>query len=283
MGLVADIERTLARQRARQRADAVPELRTSTMTHVVWVPTRWLPRARAVLAGLAERHPARTILLVPMEGRTDRVEADARVHDFPVGDGREVLSEVIEVRLWGRPAEHPASVVLPLLISDLPAFCRWRGEPLWGSSSFTELLGVCDRLVVDSTEWRAPAGAYGRLAEVFPRIAVSDLAYRRTLGWKVRLSELWPGVRRVRTLAVTAPKADAVLLHAWLCSRLRRDVELRWTRADAPTAVAVAVDGVPVALPVGGIPSGPDLLSAELDVLGHDPVYEAAVRRAARA
>lgn len=280
MGIVADIERSLARQRARQRADDVPELRTSTMTHVVWAPTRWLPRARAVLAGLAERHPARTILLVPMDGRRDRVEADARVHDFPVGDGREVLSEVIEVRLWGRPAEHPASVVLPLLISDLPAFCRWRGEPLWDSTSFSDILGVCDRLVVDSTEWRVPEAGYARLGEAFPRVAVSDLAYRRTLGWKIRLAELWPGIRSARELAVTAPRADALLLSAWLGSRLRRDVALRWTRGEAPTAVAV--DGVPVEAPVGGVPSGPDLLSAELDVLGRDPVYEAAARAAGR-
>lgn len=280
MGIVAEIERSLARQRARQRADDVPELRTSTMSHVVWAPPRWLPRARAVLAGLAERHPARTILLVPQVGRRDRVEADARIHDFPVGDGREVLSEVIEVRLWGRPAEHPASVVLPLLISDLPAFCRWRGEPLWDSTSLSDLLGVCDRLVVDSNEWRAPEAGYARLVDVLPRTAASDLAYRRTLGWKVRLAELWPGVRSAGTLTVTAPKADAVLLHAWLCARLRRDVALHWTRGDAPTAVAV--DGVPVAPPVGGIPGGPDLLSAELDVLGHDPVYEATVRRAGR-
>jgi hypothetical protein len=35
---------------------------------------------------------------------------------------------------------------------------------------------------------------------------------------------------------------------------------------------------VAVELPVGGIPSGPDLLSAELDVLARDPVYEGAVR-----
>lgn len=276
MGLVAEIERSLARQRARQQADDVPELRTSTMTHVVWAPPRWLPRARAVLSGLAERHPARTILLVPMEGRRDRVEADARIHDFPVGAGREVLSEVIEVRLWGRPAEHPASVVLPLLISDLPAFCRWRGEPLWDSTSFSEILGVCDRLVVDSNEWRTPESGYAQLVDAFPRIAASDLAYRRTLGWKVRLSERWPGIRSARALAVTAPRADAVLLHAWLCSRLRREVELRWRRGDAPTAVAL--DGVPVEPPVGGIPSGPDLLSAELDVLGRDPVYEGTVR-----
>ncbi|MBM3678316.1 MAG: hypothetical protein FJW96_10610, partial [Actinobacteria bacterium] len=182
MGLVSEIERSLSRQRARQMADGVPELRTSTMTHVVWAPPKWLPRAKAVLAGLAERHPARTILLVPTGGRRDHVGADARVHDFPVGDGREVLSEVIEIRLSGRPAEHPASVVLPLLISDLPAFCRWRGEPLWDASAFDEILGVCDRLVVDSNEWRDPLGGYERLVGVLDRIAASDLAYTRTPG-----------------------------------------------------------------------------------------------------
>ena len=69
---------------------------------------------------------------------------------------REVLSEVIEVRLRGRPAAHPASIVLPLLLSDLPAFCRWRGEPRWSGSAFDEILGVVDRLVVDSAEWRSP-------------------------------------------------------------------------------------------------------------------------------
>jgi glucose-6-phosphate dehydrogenase assembly protein OpcA len=246
------------------------------MTHVVWAPPRWLPRARAVLAGLAERHPARTILLVPSEGEHDRVEADARVFDFPVGEGREVLSEVIEVRLFGRAADHPASIVLPLLISDLPAFCRWRGEPLWGSPALADILGVCDRLVVDSTEWSDPVSGYGAVAATFDRIAVSDLAYRRTLGWKSRLADLWPGIRSLRSIEVTGPRADAELLAGWLRSRLRRGVALEWTPAAALTALAV--DGVGVEPPVGGAPSGPDLLSAELDTLGRDRVYEAALR-----
>ena len=77
MGVVAEVERKLAQARCRQEADGEPSLRTSTMTHVVWAPERWLPTARRVLAGLAERHPARTILLVPMGGRRSDVEAHA--------------------------------------------------------------------------------------------------------------------------------------------------------------------------------------------------------------
>jgi glucose-6-phosphate dehydrogenase assembly protein OpcA len=215
-------------------------------------------------------------MLVPREGKRDKVQAEVDVHDFPVGGGREVLSEVVEIHLCGRPAAHPASVVLPLLISDLPAFCRWRGEPLWGSSSLDELVGVCDRLVVDSNEWARPAAAYARLVPLFDRLAVSDLAYRRTLGWKIRLAELWPGVRRVKTIEVVGPSADAELLAGWLRSRLGRPVDLRWTQADAVSSVTV--DGAPVEAPIGGIPSGPDLLSAELDVIRHDRVYEGAVR-----
>jgi hypothetical protein len=40
---------------------------------------------------------------------------------------------------------------------------------------------------------------------------------------------------------------------------------------------AIWVDGKPVAWP-GESPTGSDLLSAELDQFGRDPVYEAAVR-----
>lgn len=275
MGVVSDVERKLARLRALQEGDGVPELRTSTMTHIVWAPTRWLGRAQKVLEGLAERHPSRTIFLVPEEEKPDGVEARAAVRDFAVGGGREVLSEVIEVRLRGRSAEHPASVVLPLLISDLPAFCRWRGEPAWGGSALAELASVCDRFVVDSNEWDDLRGAYGELAGLFGGPAVSDLAWRRTLPWRSRLAELWPGIRRIEKLRVTAPKADALLLHAWLATRLRR--EIRLDHVSAEWVREVRVDGVAVAEPFTDRPTGSQLLSAELDTLARDPVYEATV------
>jgi glucose-6-phosphate dehydrogenase assembly protein OpcA len=281
MGVVAEVERKLARARCLQEADGEPELRTSTMTHVVWAPERWLPRARRVLAGLAERHPARTILLVPVRGRRSGVEAHVSVEDFEIRDGREVLSEVIELRLSGDAARHPASIVLPLLISDLPAFCRWRGQPDWGGQALADLVDVCDRLVVDSSEWPGIPTGYGNLVRLFDRVAVSDIAWRRGLPWRVALAKLWPGIRKAERLTVEGPRADALLLAAWLRSRLRRDVAL--TRRSADGITSVRLDGeavVPLARSVR--PTGSDLLSAELDTLSRDPVFEAAVRAAAR-
>ena len=279
MGVVADVERALARARCRHQADATPELRTSTMTHVVWAPPEWLERVHRVLAGLEERHPARTILLVPEPGGASRVESKVVVRDFDVVGGHEVLSEVIELHLYGTAADHPASLVLPLLVSDLPAFCRWRGEPAWTGEAFDELAGVCDRLVFDSAEWRAPARRYGALAGVFDRVAVSDLAWRRGLPWRVALAATWPAVGRIERLAIEGPAADAELLAGWLRSRLRRPVKL--TRRPADALVRVAVDGELVEPPTAPPLHASDLLSAELDTLARDLVYEAAVRASA--
>ena len=276
MGVVAEIERKLARQRCRQEADDVPDLRTSTMTHIVWAPQPWLARAKRVLVGLDERHPARTIFLVPLPGRRNEIEADASVRSFGIEGGREVLSEVIEIRIRGDAARHPASIVLPLLISDLPAFCRWRGRPDWESNELGELADVVDRLVVDSSEWNGLPAAYTGIADLFGRVATSDIAWRRTLPWRVELAARWPGIKTVDRLSVDGPRADALLLAGWLRSRLRREVALSRRAADAVTAVRI--DGDPVEQPIVPPRSRSDLLSAELDVYVRDPVYEAAVR-----
>ena len=278
MGVVSDIERQLGRLRAREAVDGMPELRTSTMTHIVWCPPEWRARARATLAGLLERHPARTIFLIPCPGTEARIDARAELKDFQLqGVSREVLSEVIELRLRGSTARHPGSVVLPLLVSDLPVFCRWRGEPRWGSEELAEVVGITDRLVVDSSEWRHIPAAYTRLGELFGRVAVSDIAFSRTLPWRRRLAELWPGIGTVDKLRVEGPRADAELVAGWLRSRLRRDITL--TRRNAAAVTAMWVDGEPVASP-GELLNASELLSAELDQFGRDPVYEAAVRAA---
>ena len=273
MGVVTEIERKLARKRCREEADAVPELRTSTMTHIVWAPPEWVGAAKRVLAGLAERHPSRTIILVPLPGRRSGVEAEATIRDFELPGGREVLSEVIELRLCGEAANHPASVVLPLLISDLPAFCRWRGRPAWDSPALAEIVDVCDRLVVDSSEWAAVPAAYGQLAHLFPRTAVSDIAWRRTLPWRASLAGRWPGIRSIERLTVEGPRADASLLAGWLRSRLERDFELE--HEDVDELRVVDVDGAACPVPKER-PTSSDLLSAELDEFSRDRVYEAA-------
>jgi glucose-6-phosphate dehydrogenase assembly protein OpcA len=280
VGIVGEIEDQLARLREQEAGGDAPVLRTSTMTHLVWAPPAWLPKARATLAGLHDRHPARTIFLVPEPRRARGITAVTSLQAVHVDGGREAHAEVIEVRLGGKAVEHPASIVLPLLIADLPVFCRWRGEPSWESSQLRELASVADRLVVNSSEWRGIPGAYDRLAGLFDRIAVSDIAFSRTLAWRARLAEGWPGVAEVERLHVQGPRAEALLLAGWLRSRLGREVALSLRTAEAVRSVRV--DGRALSPPVGDVASDSDLLSAELDVFGRDPVYEGAVRRATR-
>jgi glucose-6-phosphate dehydrogenase assembly protein OpcA len=279
MSIVSDVERQLAELREHEGVDGSPDLRTSVMTHVAWAPPKWAAAARRTLAGLEERHPSRTILLFPEPRQQDSVDVTVSMQCYAMpGVSQEVCSEVIELRLGGKRAQAPASIVQPLLISDLPTFCRWRGEPPWGKPELEQLVDVCDRLVVDSSEWAHVPAAYEQLAALFDRVAVSDIAWGRAREWRGRVAALWPGIKNAERLSVSGPKADALLLAGWLRSRLRRELAL--TRRSAQELTRVAVDGVPVDAPRGGPPSASDLLSAELDLFGRDPIYEAAVKAA---
>ena len=184
---------------------------------------------------------------------------------------------MIEIHLRGRAADHPASVVLPLLISDLPAFCRWRGEPAFGSTALAELTSVCDRFVVDSNEWNEPSRGVREAGRAVPRALSSPISPggERFPGAPASPSS-WPGVKRLERLRVEGPKADALLLAGWLRSRLRREIDAH-PPAGRRAIEAIWLDGDPVALPFTDRPTGSALLSAELDNLARDPIYEAAV------
>ena len=270
--IVAQVEKRLGELRVHHAEGT----RTSVMTHVAWAPPRWAAVAKRTLAGLEELHPSRTILLFPQPEKADAIGVHVELKCFTIpGSKREVCSEVIQLRLGGARSHVPGSIVQPLLITDLPTFCRWRGLPPWGKPELEQLVDVCDRLVVDSSEWRGLPGAYAHLCGLFDRVAVSDIAWGRSVGWRGRIAPLWPELKSVRTLSVTGPKADALLLAGWLRSRLKRPVKL--SHRSAAELERVAVDGEPVAPPRGTAPSASDLLSAELDVFGRDRVYEAAV------
>ena len=276
---VRGIERELARLRFASGSDG-SDLRTSVMTHLAWVPEEWVEAARETLAGLAERHPSRTILLVPDPEAEDGLDAEVALRCFPVGGNQgSVCSEVIELRLRGRRAAVPASIVVPLLISDLPAFLRWRGQPPFGEDAFVQLVQTVDRLVVDSREWDEVPASYARLAAVFERVAVSDIAWARAAGWRRALADLWPGIAGIRRLRVVGPAADAFLLAGWLRARLEREVEL--VHEEGEEVELVVVDDEVVPEPRAPQESASDLLSAELDRFARDPVYEEAVRAAA--
>jgi glucose-6-phosphate dehydrogenase assembly protein OpcA len=274
---LADVDTALARLRA-QAATEAASMRTSVMTHIAWVPHGWREQARAALEGMAERHPSRTILLFPEPNADDnRIDARAQVERWEVPDtDRLLVTEVVELTLRGSRAKAPASIVEPLLISGLPVFLRWRGEPSWGAPELEQLIDVTDRLIVDSTEWDDLPASYPRLTRLFPRCATSDIAWARTSRWRSHLATLWPGLADVQTVRVRGTAAQAWLLCGWLRSRLGRE-DIAVEHDPAETLEAVALDGEAVPLPPGEPPTPSDVLSDELERFTPDPVYEAAV------
>jgi len=280
---LAEVNDALAELREASAAEgAPPNLRTSVMTHLAWVPEPWVEKARAALAGMAERHPSRSILLLPEpDAGKNQIDAIVSLECYAVpGVDRLVCSEVVELQLLGKRAKAPASVVEPLLISDLPVFLRWRGEPPWGTQELDQMVGITDRLIVDSTEWEELPYPYRHLVKLFDRTAVSDIAWARTSRWRSLLATLWPDIADVDTITVRGTAAQANLICGWLRTRLDRpDIELEHVPAER--IEGIDLDGKPAPFPPGDPPLPSDVLSEELDRFSRDRIYEDAVRAVA--
>ena len=186
--------RSSARLDDAARSATEPSQRTSVLTHMAWVPPEWEPAAERVLEGLGARVPSRTILLHPDpggEGRPARRRDHARVL-FPAASRasarRSSASGCAAAARTRRRASSCRS-----RFPTCPVFLRWRGQPPFGAREFEQLVGVSDRLIVDSPEWPGPEGRSRALPDLFGQIAVSDIAWAR-LALAGALAELWPGI-----------------------------------------------------------------------------------------
>ena len=75
---------------------------------------------------------------------------------------------------------------------------------------------------------------------------------------------------------MTGPEADALLLAAWLRTRLKREFEL--VHRPAKTLRRVVVDGRGGRAAAGARADAERPALRQLDVFGRDPIYEAAVK-----
>ena len=232
---------------------------------------------------MAERHPSRTILLFPEPGRAGRIDVDASrcAASRCAGAAARSCSEVIELRLRGSARGAGVASSCRCSISDLPVFCAGaasrRSERPRARAARRRARPAGRRLVRV-----ARAAAALRASSPGSSTASPSRTSRgaRSLGWRVRLAQLWPDDRRGRASSrVDGPRADALLLAGWLRSRLRREGRADRTAGERARARAGRRRGGADrrrAVP----PSASDLLSDELDVFGRDPVYEAAVKAA---
>jgi glucose-6-phosphate dehydrogenase assembly protein OpcA len=300
-------------------------------------------RVHQTLERLGRRRPSRTIVLIadrltPQTG----VDASTVVECRPVEEGRALCYEEIVVTAHGRAADHLGSVVVPLLMPELPTFLWWPGQPPFGHRVFHRLLIMANQLVVDSIEFQSPGDGLANIARISAgNQGVNDLHWARLRPWL-------PYARAIRSLRMefgagqpTRTTASVLLMLGWMGAHLgwepettldalaTQDVSLTATQGDRLIELDIRVRdrgdkaaGRPMLIEMVSQPRGEpparfrversqDLLSAEvstevhdgaaisrvvpielsdevelladeLEVAGHDCLYESVARMASR-
>lgn len=243
---VADLERELTRLRRVQNAHSLEQGRTlaraSVLNLIVYAEREaHARRAAQSISELALRHPCRAIIvLADRAGREAAVQRiDMQCH-LPIADGaRQVSYEQILVRAQGNVADRLSSAVIPLLVPDLPVFLWWTGTPPTSGRTFGDLVGLADRLIVDSSDAARPEVMLPSLARLCAQahglFGLTDLNWTRLTPWRETATSFFDvpswrdfldGITGVRVgFAVDMDGRDihpsqALLFVGWLASRL---------------------------------------------------------------
>jgi glucose-6-phosphate dehydrogenase assembly protein OpcA len=216
--------------------------RTSVLTLVVVAPRPELvDRAMATVSTLASRHPSRAVVLSPTDP-DGPASFEAHIYascQLPQKGSSEICTEEILIKVGGELAQHLSSTVAPLLIHDLPVVLWWPDDVPFGRPDFTELADECDRLFVDSGQFRG--GGLERLVSmadaVHSGLVVHDVSWMRLMLWRELLASCFDHPLLIRELKylrsirvdVARPGGDvrlsrALLFVGWLMSRLRLQV-----------------------------------------------------------
>jgi glucose-6-phosphate dehydrogenase assembly protein OpcA len=200
--------------------------------------------ADALEASMAagREHPSRILLVVSSGGR--HAGLDAEVH---IGEG--TPGEVVVIRMRGAVANHPASVVRPLLLPDSPVVIWWPGKPP-ADQSADELAKLTSRRLTDAAAAQRPLAALKARAKDYSP-GDTDLSWTRLTPWRALLAaalDQYPTA--VTSAGVEAEKSNpsADLLEAWLHSRLKVDVKRSVSGGPGVTAARLGTDSGEIAI-----------------------------------
>lgn len=240
-------------------------------------------------------HPSRIILTLDGTAKADRVDAELHI-------GESVPGEIIALKFHGELVHHKPSVLRPLLLPDSPVIAWWPGiapDPV-ASDPLGKLAG---RRITDAMGCADPLGKLLERARTLSR-GDTDLTWTRITPWRALLAAaLDVHHAPVRAASVHAPanNAAALLMAAWLGSRLGLDVDVVTSDGPGITEVALSTDdgAIRLARPDGKMarftePGAPPravalrrrdisaLVTEELRRLDTDEVFVATMRTLAR-
>lgn len=225
------------------------------------------PEALATqLAGLADRHPSRTIVV--REHDAPRLDAHVAI-DCTIRSGRSCAGHCHDMALLLAEAErlaHADSLVRPLLVAGLPTVLWLPGTRAGRAQD--RLTGLAHALVLDSGAASGPAlaGAFARAAAL-DVARVRDVAWLRLARWRRHVAArfddadalaLLERVERVELRSCGPQQASALLLAGWIAARAGWRVERLSCEGRGWNGIARRADGEPVELELGP-PEQPDL------------------------
>jgi glucose-6-phosphate dehydrogenase assembly protein OpcA len=243
---IASLEQELLRLRRAASAHAKEQGRTiaraAVLNLVVYADREMhARRAAASTLRLSDRHPSRAIVIL---GDRDRDGTDVAVqlhcHVPRTDETAQICYEQILARVKGDADERVASVVIPLLVPDLPVFLWWTGTPPHDTRRFDDLIALADRLIVDSADFARPDQTLAVIADlarthVGRKFGVTDLNWTRLTPWRELVAaffdvDTWRpcldhiiGVRVGFSVDMDGRDihpSQALLLVGWLASRL---------------------------------------------------------------
>ncbi len=219
--MIIDLPRTSTSALTRKLVDLRNQVGAMTisrvLTLIVVVDEDSADDAIAVATDASRQHPSRIVVVVAGTRRgASRLSGQIRV------GGDAGASEVVVLRLVGRLAGHPQSVVVPLLLADTPVLAWWPRQAPQDLRT-DPIAELASRRITDSTESSRPSAMLKRLAATY-RPGDTDLAWTRLTLWRGLLAAALDGppyesvTDAVVSGAVASPSAD--LLAAWLAHAL---------------------------------------------------------------
>lgn len=262
------------------------------LTMIVVTDQRGFSRAMEASQDAGREHPSR--ILVVVTGTSGRPGLDAELR---IGDG--TPGEMIVLRMSGPLADHPDSVVLPLLLPDTPVVVWWPGKsPLHPGED--PLGKLATRRITDAMGSPNPLRAL-RDRSANHSAGDSDLTWTRLTAWRALLAaalDQYPAHITAACVEAARDNAPANLMAAWLENRLDLPVRRKNSHGPGITAVRLTTaagdislvreDGLMAKFHVPGRPvrlvalkrrSINELISEELRRMDADEIFEQATAK----
>ena len=226
-----------------------------------------------VIASITWSYPCRAIVLVSKpEEPTTPLSASISAHcQLPTATGKKVCCEQITVMGTGESAAGLWSMVLPLLVPDLPVMLWWPIEPTLDQPLFSRLIKTADRLIFDSRTFARSSQTFARLAAFSEGTnkdtAFSDLGWSRLTPWRNTLAQFFdnpdmrPYLAHISKLEIhyEAPYdnehpnfSEALLLVGWLANQLGWQPAFNLQRKGSDATLILNQSGAPLTILFNG-------------------------------